>query len=466
MRPSCPRHWFCRVGGALALLMTMGAAHAEGTSGALLPPAASVEPPAAASPASSAPTEKPARKSSPTKVAPRKVLHNVAPAPRRTAPATVSVFPPPPGESRFRRGEILAAFALNASRPNIDLLLRRHRLTEVEAVPVRLLGITWRLLRISDARDTGSVVRELGSEPLIVSAQPNYVYALQEDATGAALESAPQYALAKLHIDAPRTPAAAGDKILVAVIDTAIDEAHPDLAGVVEARFDAIAGEVSTRIHGTAIAGAIAAHGKILGVAPHTGILAVRAFETADSGPQGTTLAILKGIDWAAQAHARIINMSFAGPQDPAMHGILAAAFDKGIMLIAAAGNAGPKSAPLFPAADEKVLAVTATDADDKLFDNANVGRYVAVAAPGVDVLLPAPGGAYGLETGTSVSAALVSGVAALVLERRPTMQPSAMRKLLMTTATPLGAGGHEIEFGAGLVNAQRALAADGAAAR
>ena len=99
------------------------------------------------------------------------------------------------------------------------------------------------------------------------------------------------------------------------------------------------------------------------------------------------------------------------------------------------------------------------------MFENANVGRYVAVAAPGVDVLLPAPDGKYELETGTSVSAALVSGVAALVLARRPTMQPAGLRKLLTSTARPLGAGGHEAEFGAGLVDAQRALA-DGSAAK
>jgi subtilisin family serine protease len=248
-----------------------------------------------------------------------------------------------------------------------------------------------------------------------------------------------------------------------AVVDTAIDETHPDLQGVVEARFDAVGGEAAALGHGTSIAGAIAAHGRIQGVAPQVRILAVRAFGATQAGPQGATLAILKGIDWAAQAHARIVNMSFAGQQDPAMHRILAAAFDKGIVLIAAAGNAGRKSAPLFPAADEKVLAVTATDADDKLFENANIGRYVAVAAPGVDVLLPVPDGNYELETGTSVSAALVSGVAALVLQLHPTLAPAALRKLLTATAKPLGAGGQDSDFGAGLVDAFRALSGDGA---
>jgi subtilisin family serine protease len=80
-------------------------------------------------------------------------------------------------------------------------------------------------------------------------------------------------------------------------------------------------------------------------------------------------------------------------------------------------------------------------------------------------VLLPAPGGSYDLQTGTSVSAALVSGVAALVLEREHALTPAALRKLLTSTAKPLAPAGRETEFGSGLVDAQRALAEAGSAA-
>jgi len=130
------------------------------------------------------------------------------------------------------------------------------------------------------------------------------------------------------------------------------------------------------------------------------------------------------------------------------------------MMIVGAAGNAGPKSPPLYPGADESVFAVTATDADDKLYKMANVGSYIAVAAPGVDVLLPTPRGSYSLQTGTSVSAALVSGVVALLLERRAAATPAELRRLLMTTATPLGTKEQTGAFGAGLVDARRALSA------
>jgi subtilisin family serine protease len=178
----------------------------------------------------------------------------------------------------------------------------------------------------------------------------------------------------------------------------------------------------------------------------------------------GETLWLLEAIDWAARERASVVNMSFAGPPDPALHAILAAAFAKGVTLVAAAGNAGPKSPPLYPAADERALAVTATDADDKLYPKANVGGYIAVAAPGVDVLLPAPQASYALETGTSVSAALVSGVAALLIERRPAATPTEIRAWLTSTAEPLGGGGRSDEFGAGLVDARRAVNAADAA--
>ena len=124
-------------------------------------------------------------------------------------------------------------------------------------------------------------------------------------------------------------------------------------------------------------------------------------------------------------------------------------------MLIAAAGNAGPNSPPLYPAADRNVIAVTATDIDDRLYTGANRGNHIAVAAPGVDVLVPAPGGAYQFTTGTSVAAAHVSGVVALLIERNPKLTPADVRRILTRTAKSLGP---RERSGAGLVNAYQAV--------
>jgi subtilisin family serine protease len=368
---------------------------------------------------------------------------------------------------------VLVEISPAATPAFVALIARRHRLIEADVVPIALLGASVRLWRIPDGREVAAVVRELAYEPALAGVQPNYLYAPQQQAAPAAPAAAeptpapspPQYSLAKLRVNAIVETAPAAP-VRVAVIDTAIDDAHPDLQGAVEERFDAIGAAAPPRSleHGTAIAGAIAAHGRLKGVDPNVRILSARAFDSDGAGPTSETLWLLKAIDWAARERARVVNMSFAGPPDPALHAILAAASAKGMTLVAAAGNAGPKSPPLYPAADDAALAVTATDADDKLYRDANVGRYIAVAAPGVDVLLPAPQGAYALETGTSVAAALVSGVVALMLERRPNASPSDIRKWLVATAAPLSGGARPDEFGAGLVDARAATAAAEAA--
>jgi subtilisin family serine protease len=169
------------------------------------------------------------------------------------------------------------------------------------------------------------------------------------------------------------------------------------------------------------------------------------------------TLRIVKAIDWAVSHGARVINMSFAGPHDPALDGPIAEAYRKGVVLIAAAGNDGPKSAPLYPAADPHVIAVTATDADDEVFEHANRGTYVAVAAPGVDVVALAPDRSVTPVTGTSIAAAHVSGVVALLIARNPSLRPEDVLRILKLTTK---ASTRSDELGAGLVDAYRAIKA------
>jgi hypothetical protein len=103
-------------------------------------------------------------------------------------------------------------------------------------------------------------------------------------------------------------------------------------------------------------------------------------------------------------------------------------------------------------------MAVTATDESDRLFNGANQGRYVTVAAPGVDILVPAPNGGVQLRTGTSVATANVSGVAALLIAQKPSLTPEQIRGILVATAKHLGSRGINPQFGAGLVDPLKAL--------
>ena len=269
---------------------------------------------------------------------------------------------------------------------------------------------------------------------------------------------AAQYILEKLKmLDVHRM--VRGANVPIAVIDSEIDFTHPDLVGVVAQRFSAVGGAPEKpHPHGTGMAGAMAARQRVLGTAPAARLLAVHAFSSNAAKAESTTFNILKGIDWAVGQGARVINMSFAGPQDPSLQRSLKLAYDKGIVLVAAAGNAGAKSPPLFPGADPLVIAVTATDVDDKLFTGANRGKYISVAAPGVDILVPAPENAYQLTTGTSVAAAEVSGIVALLLERNPKLTPADIRRILTASARRLGTGERDDNFGAGLIDPLKAL--------
>jgi subtilisin family serine protease len=374
---------------------------------------------------------------------------------------------PPRGERRFVADEVILEFAPGATPQAIDQLARRYNLTQLESQSFPLIGSSFSRWHIAGGRSVPNVVGVIEDERIVASAQPNYLFALQEDAanSGAANTAAPrgeaaQYVLAKLQIGEAHQ-VATGKNILVAVIDSQIDAKHPDLYGAIAKSLDELGGAENPPQHGTAIAGAIAAHGKLLGIAPGVQLLAERAFDDTPGKSKGTSFAIYKSLQAAADGGARVVNMSFVGPADPALHRMLAAAYAKDMVLIAAAGNAGPDAAPFYPAADPDVIAVTASDSHDGLFKMANRGAYIAVAAPGVDILALAPGDAYQIISGTSVAAAHVSGIAALLLEHQTTLKPIDVRSILMTTAKPL-ATGKRTDFGAGLVNAYRALTQSG----
>lgn len=356
-------------------------------------------------------------------------------------------------------GEIVAE---TAAMPDAQLtaLARRHRLQRVFSQSFLLTDSTVSLFRIVGRRPVEDVQRELRADAAVRSAQPNFRYILQDQKTAVVTEGDPaQYALAKLRL--PEAHGLAhGNGVIVAVIDSAIDADHPELAGSITASFDALDSKGEPHVHGTGIAGAIVAHARLMGSAPSAKILAIRAFGVTQGTAESASFTILKSLDYAAAHGAQIINMSFAGPKDALVSRGIAAAAAKSIVMVAASGNAGPKSPPLHPAADAQVIAVSATDADDRLFAASNRGSHVAVAAPGVDIFLPAPNGKYQMTSGTSFSAAYISGLAALVLERRPTLTPAEVRTILTTNARDLGVPGRDDLFGAGEADACRAVQA------
>ena len=364
---------------------------------------------------------------------------------------------PPANDQSYRSDEVLIELAANTSDEAAATLARKFRLTRLESFEFRLAGTKLYLWRIPDRRPVPAVIRALEADRSVISASPNRVFRLNGEAAAMSWPPLEQYALAKLQV--PQAHALArGAGVLVAVIDGGVDISHPELVGVVVETFDAIGSGDKLHAHGTAVAGAIAARGRLTGTAPAALILAARAFGSERDKSDGTTFHAAKAIDWAVERDARIINMSFSGPPDRLIETSLKAARAKGIVLVAAAGNAGPHSQPLYPAAYPYVIAVTATDPGDRLFHAANRGTHIAVAAPGVDLWLPALNGTYQETSGTSFAAAEVSGTVALLIELRPDLGHDQIRRALMSSARDLGPRGIDPQFGAGLVDAYQAL--------
>ena len=276
-------------------------------------------------------------------------------------------------------------------------------------------------------------------------AQPVYRYQLS---------AGPQYALDLMQVSAAHQYAT-GSQITVAVIDTAVDVGHPAIASRIAGIQDFV-GANAPDAHGTAVAGLIAGGGDIAGVAPGARILALTAFAGGSGG--GTSDRIAQAIDFAINSGARVLNMSFSGPTDPVVAQLTQVALSRGRIVVAAAGNGGPGAPPSWPAAVPGVIAVTATGPDDQLYAGANHGSYISVAAPGVDVLSIAPQGRVGVLSGTSMAAAHVSGLVALLLERHGSASPAQIRALLERTAIDLGPPGRDTGFGAGRVDTLSAL--------
>jgi subtilisin family serine protease len=372
--------------------------------------------------------------------------------PRNNPPQTA-------GDLRAVPNELVAEIDGALTDAQIDELARRHGLARVEIQNSPLLGSSIGLFRITDRRPVDVVRRALASDGRVRSVQLNFRYLLQDQKTALTEGDPAQYALAQLRLPQAHT-LVRGMNVTIAVIDSGIDASHPELANTIADTFDAIGSKEGPHAHGTGIAGAIAAHARLMGSAPEVRILAIRAFGATANGAQSSSYVVLKGLDYAALHGAQIINMSFAGPKDPVIERAVAASAARGIVLIAAAGNAGAKSAPLYPAANPNVIAVSGTDAQEKLFFASNRGNHIALAAPGADIFLPAPDGKYQIASGTSFSAAFVSGIAALILERNPTLKPNEVRSILAGTARDLGAPGRDDLFGAGQADAFAAVSA------
>ncbi len=261
-----------------------------------------------------------------------------------------------------------------------------------------------------------------------------------------------------------------GGNVKVAVVDNGVQYFHTDLAANFrsgELGYDFIGNDADPRpddpgvaeaFHGTHVSGIIAGvSNNLIGIAGWAQIqlLAVRVLD--DSG-NGTLTDVAKGIRWAADHDAKVINMSLGG--DAASTPLIEAchyALQKGALLIAASGNDG-RSGITYPARMSECVAVGATDELSGLAYFSNYGPEQEVVAPGTAIYSTATGNGYVEASGTSMACPQVSGVAALVFALNPSLTANQVRAIIGASAIDMGSTGRDEYFGFGLVNAYRAL--------
>lgn len=266
---------------------------------------------------------------------------------------------------------------------------------------------------------------------------------------------------------------AAGDSappptVTVAVVDSGIDPAHPELKGRLAPGYNFLARNTDTEDlsgHGTAVAGVISLAGG--GGCPDRlrGRILLMPLVVSDGSGCATSRTIAEAVRYAAERGARIINVSYGGWSEPeVLQQAVDYAWDRGAVVFAAAMN-NASGHPCFPAACDKVVAVAATGLSNVRADFSNYGEWITLTADGTLVPTTANGGGYAAVNGTSFASPAAAGLAALVLLANPNLSASELVEILTSTADSLGDHpGFDINYGYGRANPAKSLNAARAA--
>ena len=325
-------------------------------------------------------------------------------------------------------------------------LERDYGLTRVDGWPIGLLDVYCAVMAVDPDHDVDATLARISGDPRVHLAQPMQSFNVRgyDDPYFDAQYGAGSPQVLQMH------QRSTGHGVLVAVIDTGMDRTHPDLKGRIatarnfvdnDARFD-------SDIHGTAVAGIIAADANngigIVGLAPGANLLALKACwqgAVDDIRAQCNTFTLAKALSFAIDQHADIINMSLGGPNDPLLALLIELALARGIEVVAADDATGE-----FPAGLAGVIAVRAIDRDDSPASadgppdgpKNKVGGIV-VEVDAHDLLSTSPGGHYDYFSGSSMGAARVAGLSALLRQERSSVTTDQIVKELDRRLAALG---------------------------
>ena len=347
-------------------------------------------------------------------------------------------------------------------------LQNQHQLRRVGAFPLTSIGVQCLVFQIPPEQSMATILTRLRADSRVQLAQPNQPF----EGLAAANESSLAYirlayGAQLLHADQVQ-PVSTGRGVPVVVIDTGADTYHPDLRGRIVATQNFVDGgepSFATDLHGTAVAGVIGARAAqtgagLDGIAPDAALTVAKACwypDSASAKARCSSWTLAKALDFAINHQAKVINLSLGGGWDELLTRLLIAAENRGIVVVAA--TLENRDDPGFPALLNTVIPVIACDPRGRVAWPRWQTPAVVAAAPGVDVVAPAPQDRYDLLSGSSLAAAHVTGVVALLIQQDPQRSPEQIRALLYNTARQ-PAGSHPAPPPAvGIVDACAALA-------
>ena len=310
--------------------------------------------------------------------------------------------------------------------------------------------------------DIHAAAVDLSNEEIAALKASGMVRYVEPDYPVTALGPAMPENIVQINADKVQAANTTGTGVRVAVIDTGIDYTHPDLAGIYSGGFNVLSNTtdpMDDNGHGTHCAGILAATGSkngIYGTAPGVSLYAVKVLSNTGKGQVSD---VIEGLFWAKNNSIQVASLSLgAGEDSQAMHDAVDEASAGGVLIIAAAGNNGVASGSgntmTYPAKYNGVLSVAAVNKYNHRASWSSTGSELGVSAPGVNIRSTVPGASYATESGTSMAAPHVAGVAALVWSAHPNWTAQQVRDQITGTATPLG---NASLYGAGLVNATAA---------
>jgi subtilisin family serine protease len=320
-----------------------------------------------------------------------------------------------------------------------DELAKQNDILTSGEFPLPSIGVDCLVYKVPEQKNLDKVIQQLRLDFRVVLAQENQVFEGIQSSESDAFATI-SYAPKLIRADAAHR-LATGKGVRIAIVDTGAEKNHPDFKNQLLETVNFVDGSdyaFTHDRHGTAITGVIAAKANdgagISGISPDAEISILKACwypETSDAKAQCSSWSLAKALDAAINNGSRIINLSLAGPHDDLLSKLLEAANKRGINIVAA--TLEKQQQPGFPAELPFAIPVISTGPDGQVAQPAWLPQFPSVVvAPGVEILTTVPDDGYDFVSGSSLAAAHVSGIIALLLEVKPNLSPDQIKKLLL----------------------------------